>query len=272
MKNRKSYPWHLIIGVAVIVIAASIIAILSSPGSREKSDVVVPENEATTPLARPATGIEPSRSVSTTLETSEPGSPTVAEQQTPVPSEEARMNVEDQPRKFFVMEFNNMSELPEGYEMENMQLTDRGIELEPPEPGEEDKPRFGVLKSPPQEMDFYSNALSPLWREELPEGTSMLVEVSLSPDGENWGIWHQVMVDDDSAGQVKEYYPDGSPNPNYGYTPGGVLCWGYRQWAQFKYRITLYSEVQESPLLSGFRIFYQDTTLGKGHLAEVVSD
>jgi len=178
-------------------------------------------------------------------------------------------NPEDQPRKFYALDFRNLGELPKGLAMENLKLTDNGIELPPPKEGEEGKPRTGILESPLQEMDFPSNAISPLWLEKIPDGTTIFVEFSMSPDGDNWGIWHPVEVDEDSVGQIEEFYPDGRPNPNYGYTPGGVFSWGLKQWKYFKYRVTLYSETKDSPLLSGVRFFYQDSTLGEGHLAEL---
>lgn len=176
---------------------------------------------------------------------------------------------EQQPKKFFVMDFNNLNKLPDGYKAENLIITDKGFELPPPNQGEEDKPRNGLLESPSISLDFASNAVSPLWKCEEPEGTTIMVEVSMSPDGQNWGMWHEITIDDDSVGQISQFYPDGSPNPNYGYIPGGVLCWGNRQYLYFRYRISLYSEVKDSPILSGFRLFYQDSTLGEGHVAEI---
>ncbi|MCX7765922.1 MAG: hypothetical protein N2246_04360 [Candidatus Sumerlaeia bacterium] len=183
--------------------------------------------------------------------------------------ESENYEAELQPREFFVMDFTTMKSLPASYKMENLELTPEGIQLLPPAPGEENIPRYGVLESGAEPLQFPSNAVTPLWLEKIPEGAEIFVEVSMSPDGINWGMWHPIMPDMDSLGQMSEYYPDGSLNPNYGYTPGGVLCWGFRQYLYFRYRITLYSEVPESPKLLAFRLFYQDTTMGQGHLAEV---
>jgi hypothetical protein len=189
----------------------------------------------------------------------------------PVPENEnvPDMDPEEQPREFFVREFDNMVELPDGYTMQDLELTNDGIRLKPAEEGEEDKPRFGILYSPPEELAFSSNAVSPMWKEQIPDDTSIFVEVSVSPDGDNWGLWNPVYPDDDCVGQLNEFYPDGSPNPNYGYIPGGVFFWGMKQYNYFQYRITLYSESEASPLLEGFRLYYQDSTLGDGHVAEV---
>ncbi len=191
------------------------------------------------------------------------------QKQAGVKPEKTPFDPENQPRKFFVQDFTNLGNLPAGFKLDNLIITDKGIELPKPEAGQEDKPRSGMIESPPELMDFPSNAVSPLWKSDEPEGTTVLVEVSLSPDGQNWGMWHQIMIDDDAVGQISEFYPDGSPNPNYGYTPGGVLCWGLRQYQYFRYRVTLYSESKDSPILSSVRLFYQDSTLGEGHIAEL---
>jgi len=178
------------------------------------------------------------------------------------------MNPENQARDFYVMNFKGISHLPDGYELEDLELTEKGIMLKPLAQGEGVKPRYGVLNSPPEKMEFPSNAVSSFWKEEVAEGTSVFVEVSVSPDGESWGIWNPIYVDED-AGDPAEFYPDGTLNPNFGFRPGGVLCWGLTQYNYFRYRITLYSEVHGSPILSGFRLLYQDSTLGGGHVAKI---
>jgi len=169
------------------------------------------------------------------------------------------------------MDLSDMGEIPEGFKMENVELTDEGIKLKPPKPGEENTPRFGTVETAPQEMFFPSNAISPFWREDIAEDTSIFVEVSVSPDGKTWGLWNTVMPDTDgeAGASNSEFLPDGSPNPYYGYIPGGVFFWGNRQYKYFKFRANLYSETADSPVLSGFRVFYQDSTLGEGHLAEI---
>jgi hypothetical protein len=176
------------------------------------------------------------------------------------------MNPEDQPRQFFVQHFRP-GELPPGYTLHNVRLTERGFELEGG--GRAGEPRIGMIESPPLPLDFPSNAVAPSWIDDLPEGTSVLIEISVSPDGENWGMWHAADVDHDSFGQVSPTYPDGSPNPNYGYTPGGLFIWGNLLWTHWRYTIALYSDSQESPSVSSLRMFYQDSTMGEGRPAEL---
>lgn len=174
---------------------------------------------------------------------------------------------ENQPRAFMTMDFRNLESPPPGYRLENVVLSPDGFTLPPPEPGKENQPRMGVIESPPQMFDFFSNAVAPLWKENLPDGTDMFVEMSVSPDGIYWGPWQWVEIDEDSAGQISPTYPDGRPNPNYGYTPGTMLAWGLTQWGYVRYRVRLYSEGPASPVLSAFRLFYQDSTLGEGRVA-----
>lgn len=191
------------------------------------------------------------------------------------PDEQAGLDfdpAELQPRNWETDDFRGLSQLPEGFTVENLELTPDGIKLG--DEGEEGAPRTGMLYSPPKFMDFPSNAVSPLWLEDRPEGTDIFVEVSMSPDGENWGMWHWVEPDEHGLDAINEFYPDGSPNPHYGYTPGLNLAWGLKQWEHVKYRVTLYADpdVDISPLLAAFRLYYQDSTLGEGRLAEVVED
>lgn len=174
---------------------------------------------------------------------------------------------ENQPRAFMTMDFRNLELPPPGYRLENVVLSPEGFTLPPPEPGKENQPRMGVIESPPQMFDFFSNAVAPLWKENLPDGTDMFVEMSVSPDGIHWGPWQWVEIDEDSAGQISPTYPDGRPNPNYGYTPGTMLAWGLTQWGYVRYRVRLYSEGPAAPVLSAFRLFYQDSTLGEGRVA-----
>jgi hypothetical protein len=175
---------------------------------------------------------------------------------------------ENQPRSFLVRDFRNLDALPAGFKLEGIQLTPDGFQLLPPEAGKENLPRQGVLYSPSEPLDFPSNAVTPLWLENLPDGTDMFAEFQVSPDGETWGPWQWVVVDEDSMGQMSPTMHDGSPNPNAEFTPGGIYHWGDLQYQFTRYRFTLTSESAESPTLGAFRMFYQDSTLGEGQLAQ----
>jgi hypothetical protein len=177
------------------------------------------------------------------------------------------VNPEQQPRAFMTTDFRDLAGLPTGFKLENVELTADGFQLKPAAAGAENDPRMGTIESAPQIFDFQSNAVTPMWKENLPDQTDMFIEVSVSPDGQNWGAWQWIDVDEDSVGQIAEFYPDGTPNPNYGYIPGSTMVWGLTQYQYVRYRIQLYSETGESPTLGAFRFYYQDSTLGEGHLA-----
>lgn len=187
------------------------------------------------------------------------------------PTPESTMDPELQPRKTHLLDFRDLTSVPEGFKLDGVILTDKGFQLPPPAPGEEDLPRFGSIESPVYALDFPSNAVSPLWLEDLPEGTNIFIELAVTPDAENWGIWHPIEPDDDVA-EITDTFPDGRPNPNAGHKAGGVLFWGFRQYQQYKFKVTLSSEVKESPTLGTFHLFYQDSTLGQGHIAELQED
>lgn len=257
-----------LIGIAVAVGVVAVVVFvrnLPSPSSPQPSSV-----PALSPLPPKSSGEAPSLPSApspTPLEIIV--APSAPEQAAPLePTYPPKVDVELQPRAFATNDFRNLTELPAGFMAENLVLTENGLTLKPPAPGEEDKPRMGMLESPPQDLDFPSNAVAPRWLDKIPEGGHLFVEMSVSPDGENWSLWDPVEVDDDSVGQIAEFFPDGKPNPNYGYTPGGLLFWGHRQYLYYRYRVTFYSEVEASPLLSSFRVFYQDSTLGEGYIAQ----
>lgn len=269
-KNRKYY----IVIISVIAIFAIVVIIMSrSPESSQpppqSNPVSVVDNINSEPEKEPKNVVPEQPSVPIAEETKISIEPEPAEE--PI-ADVTPMDPEDQPREHFGIDFSNMADLPEGYKLEGLELTEKGIQITPPEPGEENTPRFGVLESAPEKMLFPSNAISPYWKEDLPDNTSIFVEVCVSPDGKTWSLWNTVMPDTDSKSldePVSQYLPDGSENPYYGHTPGGVFFWGMRQYNYFKFRVNLYSETTESPTLPGFRVFYQDSTLGEGHIAEI---
>ncbi len=183
------------------------------------------------------------------------------------------MDPEMQPRDIMRFSFAGLGVIPADYRVEgqDLLLTDAGLTLNPPKPGDEDLPRSGMLESPPVMLNFNSNAVNPMWKEHSPEGTEVLVEIALSPDGEHWTDWFPT-TGAHTAGEISETYPDGRPNPNYGYVLGDMTFYGLKQYQFFKYALTLYSETGESPVVSDFQLFYQDSTMGEGSLVEVGED
>lgn len=186
--------------------------------------------------------------------------PALSTRAAPTPSQEpASFDPEMQPRTTYIQEFAGLEALPEGFMLEGLVLTERGIELSPG-----DGPRQGAITSPNEITEFPGNSFAPLWRQQLADGTRIDVEFALSPDGVEWGPWTRVIADDEAHGEISPTYPDGSPNPFFGYQPGGLFNWGAERWEAFRYRMVLSSENSASPVLEAVRFFYQDSTLGEG--------
>jgi len=179
-----------------------------------------------------------------------------------------------QPRQFWQLSFDSGMDAAtlraQGYTQQGLEVGSAGLFLSGPA-ANADGSREGWLRSPSLELEFPSNALALLWKGDFPEGTGFGAEVSFSPDGVAWGRWHDVRPDPDSLGQIAEFYPDGRPNPNYGYTPGGMVHWGLQLGRFWRFRVTLSSESVTSPTLESLRLFYQDSSLGLGALADAES-
>ncbi len=178
------------------------------------------------------------------------------------------MDPDLQPRKILHITLAGMRTVPDGYETTgDFHLAQGGWTLAPPAPGEEARPRIAMIESPPLTLDFQSNAVNPLWKEVSPDGTEVLVEVSLSQDGANWTDWMPT-TSGHYEGGVSPTFPDGRPNPNYGYTLGDMTFYGLTRFQFFRYAVTMYSETDETPVVSDFRLFYQDSTMGDADLVQ----
>lgn len=170
-----------------------------------------------------------------------------------------------QPRTFWTMDFRDGDILPPDYKAEGVRKTARGIELEPAAEGEEF--RMGTIESPAVKAEFAYNAIAPLWMQEVPEGTSVIFESSMSPDGKTWTDWEAANVPEET---ISPTMADGSPNPNYGYVPG-ILQYVSAEdnlFQHLRFRVTLVSETEVSPALNSVRFYIMDSTLGQGRIAD----
>ena len=177
-----------------------------------------------------------------------------------------KFDPEAQPRGFWMEDFTQSQRVPNSVHTENVVLTARGFELPPAKPGEEDSVRMGVVESTGNVMEFPFNNMTPLWKQDVPDGTSVVVEVAASPDGSNWTDWETITPVTD---EISPVYPDGSPNPNYGFVLGGIRLSGSDLYHSVRYRVTLYTESGASPALGAMRFYIQDNTMGEGRLAQV---
>ena len=153
-----------------------------------------------------------------------------------------------------------------GYKLNNVKITDRGVTLE-------DGATNGVLESPPMVLKLPSSMVAPLYKQEVPKGASVKIEASISGDNQTWSAWYPI---EDSGNDISPVYPNGTPNPNYGYVPASYINLGLSLAGFVKYRATLSTAggVKEyrsadgtfpSELrLTGMRIYHLDTSQGAG--------
>jgi len=176
---------------------------------------------------------------------------------------------EDQPRSFHRSSFADREHFPDGFEITGeIYLSEDGWKLDLPATNPDGIPISGMIESPVIALDFPSNAISSGWKEVSPTGTEVLIEVAASPDGENWTSWYPT-TGAHMDGEIVEFNEvSGEVNPNYGYTLGDMVFFGLGQYQYYKYSIMLYSETNESPTVSDFFIFQQDTTMGDGEIVE----
>lgn len=152
------------------------------------------------------------------------------------------------------------------YKLKNVQVTPNGIELVP-------GAKEGSFESPVMTMPLPANMVAPLWKQEVPKGAAVRVEMAISGDNQSWSPWYPL---GDTGDDISPLYPDGTPNPNYGHVPGAYISTGLDLAAFTRYRFTLATEGGEEdyrmpdgsfantlrvPVL---RIYVSDSTLGDG--------
>lgn len=169
------------------------------------------------------------------------------------------------PRSFLRLDFRNGQTPLDGFKLKNLEVTSAGITLPPAPPGS-DEPRIGVLESPPTPFKHPSNVIVPIWRGENPAGTTLQVEVTFSPNNDEWTQWFPIEKSNDP---IEPFYPDGSPNPNYGAFVGTPVGFGLELYPFVRYRVTLVSDnASASPNLSAMEFYHSDSTMGQGFLAD----
>lgn len=263
---------RILVAVAALAVAGGAVYFLLASRREEPARITVEAPGRTgTPVA--VARIEPTAAAPTNI-APPPPSPTPSQVYT-LPHEDAAptfpapsptMDPEDQPRNFHVADFTKG--MPEGFTLEGVQWTEKGFQLAPGKAGE---PRTGVVTSAVVTMESPRNSIGPLWKEDLPEGTSVLFEIAISPDGKTWGEWLPLIGDEELTGDIHEFYPDGRPNPHYGYTSPGPMNWAADTWQAFRYRATLSSATEQTPTLEAVRVFYQDSTMGEGRTGDIES-
>ena len=171
------------------------------------------------------------------------------------PTEEAPEPEKNGESAWLVDDFRLPNRSWEGYKLTGLKVTDQGLTLA-------DGADKGVLETPPTVLKLPSSTVAPLWKKEGPDG-SFNVEVRISSDGQSWSPWYPIA---DTGDDINPIYPDGTPNPNYGYVPGAPLNLGLVLVSFVQKRITLTKTGQtiEMPVLMGTRTYHGDFTLGEG--------
>ncbi len=193
----------------------------------------------------------------------------------PVSAEEPATNAEPkEPDKnaettWMIEDFTDPKRNWDKYKMKNVQVTARGIELAP-------GAKEGSFESPVITTTIAANMVAPLWKQEVPKGSCVKVEMAISGDNQHWSPWYPL---DDTGDDISPLYPDGTPNPNYGHVPGAYISTGLDLAAFTRYRFTLAAEgcddkeyrlpdgsFASSLVVSRLRMYLADSTLGDGKI------
>jgi hypothetical protein len=176
----------------------------------------------------------------------------------------------EDPMGYVVHDFRNHQMSLAGFKVDNILETEEGLKLGPTAIDTETTdgspaPRIGTIESPALTLVAASNLVAPNWKEILPETSNIKVELSCSADQNDWTEWFPI---DRGDNEMSPTYPDGAPNPNYGNTPGTHVAFGLKLYPYVRYRLTLASTSQESPIFQQMRLYHVDGTGGNGVLAD----
>lgn len=175
------------------------------------------------------------------------------------------------PRAYLVEDFTDANKSYDKYKLENVQVTPNGLTLAP---GAEK----GTIESPTMVLQMPSSTTAFLWKQDVPKGSGVKVEMAVSADNQSWSPWYPV---DDMGDDINPLYPDGSPNPNYGYVPGTYVSLGLDLVPFIRYRMTLLQNCSDCKeyrrpdgtfaqqlLIPGARIWHYNGTGQDGTLAK----
>lgn len=182
------------------------------------------------------------------------------ENETPPPAEEEAKEPESNAERAYLIEdFRDKNKNWSNYKMTGVRVTDEGIVME-------DGQTNGVVESPTMTLQLPSNLVALLWKEERPDGAFISPEMQISADGQNWSSWYPI---ESTGDDINPLYPDGTPNPNYGYVPGGYVSLGLEliPFIRYKFTMSRLGVTTQSPTMKGIRFYHLDSTLGEGRMA-----
>lgn len=196
---------------------------------------------------------------------SQPKRPTADEAPATEEPKEPEKNAES---TWMIEDFTDPKKSWANYKMKNTRITEKGIELVP-------GAKEGTFESPVMTMPLPANMVAPLWKQEVPKGAAVRVEMAISGDNQSWSPWYPLA---DTGDDISPLYPDGTPNPNYGHVPGAYISTGLDLAAFTRYRFTLSTEGGEQDYrmadgsfadtlrVPGLRVYVSDSTLGDGKM------
>lgn len=273
MKHEPKRSRTTLVAICVVVGLAAMIGLsmLNRPVQQPSTNAGTPTDDADSRNARKiiraqSTGRDSNTVIGEQANVRPNDAPatTAAEEAPPEPPER-----EENARIGYVIDdFRNFDKPLEGYKLENLERTVDGIALAKADPSTTSPDgtfRRGTIESPVLPLGHPSNAVQPIWRAEIPEEAGAIIEVALSADQQNWSEWYPIQP---SGDEISPTYPDGRPNPNYGAISGGSIANGLDLYPYARYRVTLTSNTDASPVLQEFKLTYLDSTDGQGKIPD----
>lgn len=243
-ENQKKSPAKLILILGLIALV--IIGVLMTQNKNKPAETIV----KTEPVAATETPVPdvPNRPVP---------------QEAPPAEETAQEPESNAERAYLVEDFRDTEKNWSQYKMKGTAITPEGIKLQ-------DGQTEGDFESPCTALKLPSNMVAFLWKETLPDGTVVKPEIRLSHDCQSWSPWYPI---ESTGNDINPLYPDGSPNPNYGYVPGSYVSLGLDLVPFIQYRLKLMRTdlSKGSPVVPGARFYHLDSTLGDGKTITDVS-
>jgi len=267
-RSRRTLPLAIILLLALAATAYYIVKHQppeSAPLVTSSPNAPLLSRPSPTPSPSPAPETSAASSEQTPVPVARPAAVTPAE----IPKEIAGrpvinvyedVSLDQIPTGHKAINFRTLEGLDSTAELEGVVLNENGLQLDPTFMAGEG-PHMGIFTSPPAEPEFLVNAAGPQWKENLPQGTTLQIEFSFSLDQQNWTEWYPVEVDPHS--DPAQFYPDGRPNPNFGFTIGTLVIpgTGTERYSYYRYRAILSSEINgASPTLTDLRLTYMDST------------
>jgi len=154
------------------------------------------------------------------------------------------------------IDFTRMAFLPHGYESDSVNLTDKGISLSKTSKDEES--RYGKLISAPYRLNFKPNAIQPHWMCHVVDGNKVFLEVSLSNDGNDWQDW--LIIEENTNLENIQSVTVGKLVHDTNFMTGKLIDVESGNSEFIRFRVTLFSENQTSPLFESFKLNYMGTS------------